>query len=278
MTHSLDARHVTFGYEPKALVLDGVDAVIRSGELTVLVGPNGSGKSTLLRILCGLLKPSSGQVLLDDKSLSSFSGRERARRIAFLPELVNPIFALSVFEVVCLGRYPHGGAWGTLQASDLQVALRCLEDTECEVLRERSFMTLSGGERQRVLLAGILAQEPDLLLLDEPTSALDLHHAIEIFSLLKRLSRNGYGIAVVTHDLNMGARFCDRLVLLSSARKGVLASGPPEEVLTEALLSEAYASPIRVCEHPITRTPLVTAVIQDGQGPSGGANNQTGRM
>jgi iron complex transport system ATP-binding protein len=212
----------------------------------------------LLRVLCGLLRPKAGRVTLDGKALASFSGLERARMVAFLPQSVNPAFALSVFEVVCLGRYPHVGALGALRPHDKEVAERCLRDTETEDLRARDFMTLSGGERQRVLLASILAQEPDILLLDEPTSALDIHHQIEIFSLLERLASEGYGIAVVTHDLNLAARFCDRVLLLASNRR-MLASGQPAGVFTEQRLSEAYSAPIRVSAHPVTGAPLIWA-------------------
>ena len=184
--------------------------------------------------------------------------RERARTLGFLPQTVTPAFALTVFEVVCLGRYPHLGALGAPGPHDREVARRCMHDTETDHLAARDFMTLSGGERQRVLLASILAQEPNLLLLDEPTSALDVHHQVEIFALLRILAGRGYGIGVVTHDLNMAARFCDRLVLLSM-EEGLLAHGRPAEVLTEPLLSKAYDARIRVCDHPITGTPLITA-------------------
>jgi iron complex transport system ATP-binding protein len=255
----LEAEAVSFAYETGRDVFRRVDASVRGGRVTGIVGPNGSGKSTLLRVLCGLLKPSAGRVRLNGRAYAAIASEERARSVAFLPQAVNPAFALSVFEVVCLGRYPHVGLWGALSPHDRAVAERCLRDTETDTLRDRDFMTLSGGERQRVLLASILAQEPSLLLLDEPTSALDLHHQIEIFALLRRLAWEGYGVAVVTHDLNMAARFCDRLLLLSPDTEGLLAMGRPSEVLTEELLSRAYAASIRVCEHPVTGTLLVTA-------------------
>ena len=262
----LEAGTVSFAYEAGREVFRGVDASIPGGRLTGIVGPNGSGKSTLMRVLGGLLKPSAGHVRLNGKPLGSFPAHERARSVAFLPQAVNPAFALTVFEVVCLGRYPHVGVWGGLHPHDRAVAERCLHDTETDALRGRDFMTLSGGERQRVLLASILAQEPHLLLLDEPTSALDLHHQIEIFALLRRLACEGYGVAVVTHDLNMAARFCDTLLLLSPDTEGLLAAGPPHEVLTEGLLSRAYAASIRVCDHPVTGTLLITAETPDGEG------------
>lgn len=258
MRRTLAAEHLAFGYEQGRDVFSDITAVVRGGEVVGIVGPNGSGKSTLLRVMCGLLKPRNGRVLLDDKPLSSFSSLERARIIAFLPQSVQPAFSLSCFEIVCLGRFPHLSTFGAWGPHDREVARRCMAMTDTTVLSDRDFMTLSGGERQRVLVASVLAQEPDLLLLDEPTSALDIHHQIEIFALLKRLAGEGFGIGVVTHDLNLAGRYCDSLFLLAQ-NEGLVASGTPQAVLTEDLLSRAYTAPIRVSEHPITGTPLVTA-------------------
>ncbi|HPO11903.1 MAG TPA: ABC transporter ATP-binding protein [Candidatus Hydrogenedentes bacterium] len=256
--YTLNAESLNFAYEPGSDVLRGVNASVIGGRITGLVGPNGSGKSTLLRLLCGFLQPNSGTVKLDGRPLVSLSAAERARTLAFLPQMVDPVFSLTVFEVVCLGRYPYTGMIGSLRSHDLEVVARCLQDTETEPLRHREFGSLSGGERQRVLLASILAQEPKLMLLDEPTSSLDIHHEVEVFELLARLARQGYGIAVVTHDLNLAAQYCEELLLLS-ADHSVLASGKPEEVFTEALLSTAYAASIRVGKHPFTGAPFVAA-------------------
>lgn len=267
MTRTLEANAISFEYEPQTPVLRGVTAGVTSGELLGVVGPNGSGKSTLLRLLCGLMRPRSGSVRLDGKPLAAFSTLQRARVIAFLPQLVNPVFSLKVFEVVCLGRHPHLGALGALGPRDRDVAEHCLIDTGIEYLRDRDFMSLSGGERQRVLVASILAQEPDLMLLDEPTSALDVHHQVEVFALLRRLAHSGYGVAAVTHDVNLAARFCDRLLLLGGRDHEIVAVGPPVAVLTDELLSRAYGAAIRVAEHPLTGTPLVTADAPERPGP-----------
>lgn len=256
----LEARDVVFAYEQGADVLKGVGATVESGVVSGMVGPNGSGKSTLLRLLCGLLEPQQGAVELDGRPLRSMAARARARVVAFLPQGVDPAFSLTVAEAVSLGRYPRLGPLAGLGAEDIEVVERCLRDTETEDLRSREFLTLSGGERQRVLLATILAQEPDLLLLDEPTSALDIHHQVEVMALLRRLAETGYGVGVVTHDLNLAARFCDAVLLLSQDH-AVLAQGAPEEVLTEPLLSEAYGWPIRVTRHPTMGAPLVSAEV-----------------
>jgi iron complex transport system ATP-binding protein len=266
MNPLLDAESVTFSYDTGAKVLDGVSVSIRSGALTGIVGPNGSGKSTLLRLLCGLLTPQSGRVTLDGKPLDHWPARERARVLAFLPQAVTPAFSLTAFEVACLGRYPHTGGLGALRPHDIEVARRCLRETNVEDLQDRPFLDLSGGERQRVLLAGVLAQEPRLLLLDEPTSALDIHHEAEVFALLERLAHAGYGIAVVTHDLNIAAQYCTDLALLSWEHR-VRAAGTPETVLTPEQLSEAYGAPILAGRHPFFGTPFVAAHSGEGARP-----------
>jgi iron complex transport system ATP-binding protein len=265
MTPVLEGRGIRFAYEPDPLVLCDVDVHVHGGEFTTIVGPNGSGKSTLLRIVSGHLTPIAGDVKLGGRALGEVSREDRARSLAFMPQAVNPAFSLTVMEVVCLGRFPHAGVFQRLTAHDYEVAERCLRDAEALDFRDRAFSTLSGGERQRVLLASILAQEPELLLLDEPTSALDLHHEAEFFSLMRGLARDGYGVLVVTHNLNVAAQFSDNVLLLARDH-GVVAYGTPGDVLTETQLSKAYGASIRVSTHPLTGTPLVSADVSRGGG------------
>ena len=254
----LEAQGVFHAYERQQWVLDDVDARIFPGQVTGVVGPNGSGKSTLLRLFSGLLTPQRGAVLANGQPLRAQGARGRARLLGFLPQAVNPAFSLSAFEVVCLGRYPHTGGMGSLRQPDLEVARRCMARTKTEALHLREFSTLSGGERQRVLLASILAQEPRFLLLDEPTSALDIHHQVEVMALLQTLATEGYGIGLVTHDLNLAAQYCDAMVLLDAAHR-VAAAGAPREVLTSERLSAAYGAHIRVGAHPFAPLPFVAA-------------------
>ncbi len=155
-----------------------------------------------------------------------------------------------------MGRYPYQGAFGFLSDEDARATERAMRETDTTELAGRVFSTLSGGEKQRALIAGILAQEPSVMLLDEPTAAaLDIHHQTEVLDLLWRLSRQGIAVALVTHDLNAAAQFCDRLALLSCGE--LVRLGAPSEVLEEALLGGVYGAPVRIIENPFTHAPLV---------------------
>jgi len=265
MKHSITAEGLSFSYTPGAPVVAGVTATLPAGEITGIIGPNGAGKSTLLQLFCGLLEPDAGTVALDGRPLGAYSARARARIVGYMPQSVQPTFSLSVRDVVALGRYPHLGPLGTLGAPDYAIIDHCLAQTETEPLADRDFLSLSGGERQRVVLASVLAQEARLLLLDEPTSALDLPHEVAFFRQLRELAARELGIVVITHDINMAAQFCDRLLLIGCGHT-LVAEGPPAAVLTEAALTEAYGSALAVGTHPMTGAPFVTVPVASGVG------------
>jgi iron complex transport system ATP-binding protein len=247
------AHDVTFAY-PGQAVLAGVDLELPAGGFGALLGPNGSGKSTLLKLLLGRLRPAGGEVRLLGRPLSAIPAAERARLVGYLPQEVTAAYPVTVAEVVLMGRWPHLGL-GFETAHDHQVAADCLARTDTTDLAGRLFGTLSGGEKQRVLLASVLAQEPRVLLLDEPTAALDLHHQHEVMELLTRLRREGLAICLVTHDVNLAARYCPLLWLLHGGR--VVASGAPASVLTAANLGAVYGPRLRVVADPDTGGPLV---------------------
>ena len=235
--------------------VDGVDLAIGPGELVAVVGPNGAGKSTLLGLLSGWLRPSAGTVELQGRPLSRWPARERARRLALLPQDAAPLYDLTVLEVVATGRHPHRGPWAPLDLHDRRIVAAVMAATDTAPLRDRSFATLSGGERQRVLLASVLAQEPAVLLLDEPTASLDLHHGVEVFRHLARAAREGTGVLAVTHDLNLAALFADRVVLMDRGR--TVRAGPPSRVLTADTLRAVYGPDLAVVAHPTADRPAV---------------------
>jgi iron complex transport system ATP-binding protein len=233
------------------VVLDDVCLSVERGELVGILGPNGSGKTTLLKLLGGMHRPTIGAVTLDGRPLAEWSHRQIARRIAFVPQETQAPFDFSVLDIVLMGRFPHLGAFALEGPEDLAIARRALAATGTGQFEGRAFSTLSGGEKQRVVIAGALAQSTQLLLLDEPTASLDIGHQIEVQMLLQQLNANqGVTMLLSTHDLNLAAALCRRLVLLIDGR--VLASGPTEEVLTPPAVQELYGVEADIARHPAT--------------------------
>lgn len=220
-------------------VLRGLDLEpVRRGELLAVVGPNAAGKSTLLKALAGIVAVRAGRMVLDGTDLGRLPGRERARRVGLLPQDGAAGFAaLTVFEGVLLAAKQGGGR--RVGAEDLARVDRALEDAGVADLALRWLGELSGGQRQLVALAQALVQEPDVLLLDEPTSALDLRHQLELLGLVRgRCRERGLIALAALHDLNLAARFADRVVVVHDGR--AVAQGPAEAVLTSAMLAEVY--------------------------------------
>ena len=256
----IEARHLRVNVGRSKALLDDVSLNVCAGEVLAVVGPNGAGKSTLRKALCGDLRPSRGEVLMNGRPLADWSLMERARTRAVLPQDSTLNFPFTVFEVVLMGRTPHvRGAEG---ARDYEIAREALEAVEAGHLKERLYPTLSGGERQRAQLARVLAQiwepHPDharYLLLDEPTSNLDLSHQHSTLEIARRFAREGVGVLVVLHDLNLAALYADRIVMLKDGR--AIASGTPAEVLTRETIKDTFAMPVLVIKHPGSDHPLV---------------------
>ncbi len=219
-------------------VLSGVDLTVSPGEIVGLVGPNGVGKTTLLRVASRVLPPDAGEVRLAGRPLRDYSRRELSRAIAVVPQDSAVPFPFRAGELVIMGRAPHQPPFGFDSPSDVQLAREALDRVGIAHLADRSVFELSGGERQLVAFARALAQDSDLMLLDEPTAFLDLRHRVELLGVVRERVRQGCSALVISHDLNLAARVCDRLVVLSDGR--VVASGPPTEVLTPALLARVY--------------------------------------
>jgi len=245
----LRGRGLTFAHPraEEAAVRD-VSLSVTPGQLLAVVGPNGAGKTTLLRLLTGSLTPQQGEVRLDDRQLGELDDRERARALAVVPQSESSPFPVTVREMVGMGRYAHLGPWERTGGLDRAVLERALERCAVAELADRQLGELSGGERQRARIARALAQEAPILLLDEPTAGLDLRYRMELFHLLRELRGEGLAVLVITHDLNLAARFADRLLLLDRGR--ATARGAPESVLSREALEAVYEWPLRVVEHP----------------------------
>ncbi|WP_302081251.1 ATP-binding cassette domain-containing protein [Salinibaculum rarum] len=249
----LDDVSVAFG---DLTVLDEVSCQVEPGEFVGLVGPNGAGKTTLLRTINGVLSPDSGTVTLEDERVSELSSRAVGRRVATVPQDTHIGFSFTAEQVVEMGRTPHRSRLDWSDHGDpVEEALVRTETTD---LRDRTVEELSGGERQRVLLARALAQETPALVLDEPTASLDINHQIQVLDIVRGLVDDGRAAVAAIHDLDLAARYCDRLVLLQDG--GIRASGPPDAVLADPSLEEAFDTQTAVTRNPVTGTSTVAAL------------------
>jgi iron complex transport system ATP-binding protein len=223
--------------------LAGVSLSVAPGQFHAVLGPNGSGKTTLVRIALGALQPLEGRAELDDRSAVEWPRPELARLVGVVPQREDNLFPQRVRETVLLGRYPHLSLWGRERPEDHAAVDRALAACDVQHLADRWVWTLSGGEYQRVRIARALAQEPRLLVLDEPGVSLDLRHEMGLFELVRGLvDRRGLGVLMITHDLNLAARFADSLLLLSEG--SAVASGAPGDVLTRETVERVFGWPV----------------------------------
>ncbi len=264
---AIDAREVTFSVEAQRL-LDRVDLQAKRGQFVGLIGPNGAGKSTLLRAISSVLKIEQGAISLEGEDLRSLGAKRIASSLALVPQIAPYTQGFTTFELVLMGRYPHLGRLQVEGEHDDRIAAEAMRLTETDQFAERTLDTLSGGERQRVFIARALAQEPRVLLLDEPTSNLDILHQLKILTLVRRLVDDGLTAVAAIHDLNLAARFCDRLVVLAEGR--VLAEGSAAEVLKPETIEEAFEVRSEIHRDPATGALMVSLIAAVDEEPDAG--------
>ncbi|UCE87868.1 MAG: ABC transporter ATP-binding protein [Deltaproteobacteria bacterium] len=257
---SLEGVALRLGRNP---VLAGVDLELARGEVLGLLGCNGAGKTTLLRLLTRVLRPDAGRIELAGRPLESYPRRLLAQTVAIVPQDTQAPFPFSAAEIVLMGRAPHRPALGFESASDVERARAAMRRVGIEALADRSILSLSGGERQLVMVARALVQDPELLLFDEPTAFLDLRHRVDVLGIVRDSVRAGRSALVVSHDLGLAARMCDRLAMLHEGR--VVAAGTPADVLTPDRLRRVFGIEADVVPAP-DGSPLV---VPHRSAPSG---------
>ena len=245
----VEGRDLTIGY-PDRTVGRGLSVRLETGEVLALLGPNGSGKTTLLKTLLGLIRAKAGEVRLDDKPLADYSIAERARIVAYVPQVHVGTFAFSVETVVLMGRSAHGNLFSRPSAHDRDVAQASLERFGIDRLSLRPYTEISGGERQLVLLARALAQEPQFIVLDEPTASLDFGNQGKVMREIKALAASGHGVLFTTHNPNHALRAAHRACLLRDGTR--IAEGEVTEVLRRERLEELYRAPVEQLADPDT--------------------------
>ena len=251
----LRATNIHYAYNNQP-VLQGVDLEVDAGDFLGIIGPNGSGKTTLLRALAGVIKPAQGQVRFEGRAVNEISRVELAKRMACLTQTVNVNLPFTVQQVVLLGRNPHLKRFQRISQHDEQIAAAAMADAAVQDLADKFITEISAGERQRVFIAMALTQQPDLLMLDEPTSHLDIAHQVRIYELLTRLHRQrALTVLLVSHDLNLAAEYCRKLVLLNAGR--VACTGPAADVIRKDILEEVYGTAVTVQINHATGHPHV---------------------
>ncbi len=260
MSALVAVRDVAFAYPGaragRRFALADLALTVEIGEILGVIGPNSAGKTTLIRLLTKVVAPLRGEIRLDGASLAGLSRWELARHVAVVPQDVPAALPFTVEQVVLMGRYPHAPRRFFETPADLRAAREAMAETGVSELARAPVQSLSGGERQRVMVARALAQQPRLLILDEPTAHLDLRYQAECVGLLRRINRErGTTVVLVSHDLNLAAEVCDRLLLLAEGR--LVRLGAPTDVLDAGLLSVVYGCDVTVESNPVTGRPLV---------------------
>ncbi len=250
MTPALVFEDVQGGYGEHK-VLNGVNAQIKPGEFVGLIGSNGTGKSTLLKTVSGLVPLDGGKIYVNGADNSRLKPKERAQQIAVVPQSFSIDYDFTVRDIVMMGRNPYLKFNESESDKDREIVEEAMKMTKTDQFADRLFNTLSGGERQRVIIARAIAQDTGIILLDEPTSALDIHHQIEVMELIERLNEKGITVLAVLHDLNLAARFCDRLVT---------ADGEPKEIMTQENLREIYDMKMMIRNNELFDKPEVIPI------------------
>jgi len=262
---SLAVTDLVVQYRERSMpALNGVTLQATPGRLTAVVGPNGSGKSTIVRTLLRLTPMQRGDIRVGDVSLSTLTARELATRVAVVPQREESVLPMQVDDFVALGRHAHRSAFGALSAHDRACIDHALVRAGMADAARRRTDQLSGGEWQRVRIARALAQDAPVVVLDEPTSFLDIAHEMAVFELLDSLAREGRTVLLISHQLNLVARFADHIVLLHNGT--VAAAGTADDVMRGELLERVYDWPL-----VITRDAAVGALSLlplRGRGPS----------
>lgn len=256
----LRLERVTMRYGAST-ILDSISLDVARGSMTAIIGPNGSGKSTLLRVLGGLIHPVSGVARFGDTDLAAIPPRDRARKIAYVPQDTAIPFDFSVRDVVAMGRSPYLSPWGYESREDEAAIERAIDAMELGDVADRSILDVSGGERQRTAIARSLAQQPTVLLLDEPGANLDLRHQVAFHAMVERLNRTaGLTTVTVSHDLNaMAASHC--MIALLKGR--IHTQGSAGEVLTAGVITDVFGCGALIDPHPRTGRPRITVEWND---------------
>ena len=246
MHAKIEVSNASFSYDGLNNIFNDIEFTVERGEIFTILGPNGTGKSTLLRCICNLHKLNSGSISLDGLNVAKMSISNLAKKVGFVPQAHNPIFPYTVMDVVLMGRTPHLSRLASPSEEDYNISEQALREVNVEHLKDRPYNQLSEGEMQLVIIARVLAQKPEVLLLDEPTSHLDVGNQIRTLEIVKKLSSKGLSIVMTTHCPDHVFMLSHRVGILKDTR--FLAIGKPADVMTEDNLKKTYGVDIKIID------------------------------
>ena len=261
----LEVKNLSAGYG-NGPVIAGISFALERGEFVTVLGRNGSGKSTLIKALQKLVPDVSGEVLIDGERAARLGPREMARRVAYVPQIYDPVFEFTAAEVILMGRYVHQARLGAPSAADAAVLAEGLRLPETAALKDKKMAHLSGGERQRVYIARALAQDTPLLFLDEPSSHLDISFQVEIYEILSRLRKErGKTILAAEHNINLAAAYGRTLLFLKNGT--IAARGTPEDLVTRDQIRNVFDAEVDVRANPRSGLPEISLIAPQGGKP-----------
>ncbi len=254
----IEIKNLNFEYPSNGgFKLKNVTLNINKGDMAALIGPNGAGKSTLVKIMARLQKGYTGEVLINGKEAGTYSNKEAAGIISYIPQSDNYLFDFTVFEIVAMGRRPYMDSFGTLKATDMKIIHSVLEAYGLYEKRHKNYNNLSGGEKRMALIARAFVQEAQVMLMDEPTTYLDIHHQAEVMQHTLSLNKEyGKTILMVSHNINIAAEYCTRVILMKTGE--IAHDGSPLEEVTNEKIKAIYGGTgYEVAVNPLTGRPNV---------------------
>lgn len=264
MDLKIEVKDIDFSYGEKS-ILKGISLVIDKPGLYCIVGPNGVGKSTLVKCILGLLKPTSGSILIDGDDIGTYTQKELAKFMGFVPVMSSDVFAMSVVDTVMMGRFPHQKT-GSPSELDWKIVRRSMNMMQVSHLALQNFNELSAGQHQKVAITKGLAQTPRILILDEPTANLDAKHQLHVMETLRDISHDvGMSVLMISHDLNLSSKFADSIIMM--APPGIIHMiGEPGDVLTPENIGSVYGVECEVIEHKGRPHVILERALSEGAG------------
>jgi iron complex transport system ATP-binding protein len=246
MSHLMEMVNGTFSYNSLDNIFEDINFEVEKGDVFCILGANGAGKTTLIKCLNGLMKLSSGKVLLNGKNIYGLNHSQIARNIGYIPQIHNSTFSFTVLDVVLMGRAPHLDIFSSPSKKDVKIAENSLKALNIYYMRDKPYTEISGGEQQLVFIARILTQEPDILLLDEPTSHLDFGNQIRTLNIIEKLAKNGLCVVMSSHFPDHAFISSNKVAIMKG--KNFIDIGTPEEVITEENMEKAYGIRVKIAD------------------------------